>query len=369
MKVNYLVEGVVVDTSDPQQDGRIKVWCPAVDGERNDSTVANLPWIKLVSPYAGQTLDYPAGAEGAQTDGFMAYGFFAVPKMGATVVVGFLYGDTNKRVYMGSYWRDHGNRSLPTGRNRPDLGVTYPLSDTFDPVQPLLSNLNIQFNGNIDAPEARTRGAYERQVAQDKTIKDGAEGYQKSVTQADLDSQTICLTTPGRHSLIFQDNPENSRVRLKTASGHQVIMDDANERIYISTAKGKSWVELDQDGHIHVYAEDSLSLSTGGDLNMTAAGSVNIHAGKNLNLAAGGHGRIVACSDLSFTGDGGVNITSGAKFDILASGQILQTGSSIHLNGPTASAGPCADRPNLVPTHEPWTRPTSTTTRNKHWKK
>ena len=103
-------------------------------------------------------------------------------------------------------------------------------------------------------------------------VRDGSEGYQKNPYEygRDLSPQTVCFTTPGRHSLIFQDNPENGRVRIKTADGHQVILDDANERIYVSTCSGKSWFEMDRDGHIHAYGSESLSLSAGADINLIA---------------------------------------------------------------------------------------------------
>jgi hypothetical protein len=359
------VDGVVLDTSDPQQMARLKVWCPAIDGDNYN--VDTLPWTSYVSPLAGQTRNYPAGSNGKATRGLHSYGFWAVPKVGATVVVALLYGDVNRRFYLGSFFNDHGNRSLPTGRNRPDLAKA-PVSDTFDPVEPQTSNLNTQFSGNLDAPEARTRGAYERQVAQDKDIKDGTEGYQKGVLESGFDPQTYCFTTPGRHTILFQDNPSNSRLRLKTADGHQVIFDDANERIYISTNKGNTWLELDSDGHVHMYGAASVSIAAGGDINLTANGDVSISAGGNLNLNAVGYARLSACSDVSFSG-GTVNISSDGGFNILAAGDLLQTASNIHLNGPEATEAPCAAAPKVIPNHEPWERPTTNGKRNSNWKK
>lgn len=365
MRPTQLMEGVVVDTNDPQQMGRIKVWVPAIDGDLYN--IIDLPWATYVSPMAGQTRDFPAGPNGMKTSGFASYGWWSVPKNGSLVVVGFLYGDPNRRLYMGSYFRDHGNRSLPVGRNRPDLAKT-PISDTFDPIEPQTSNLKVQFGGKLDASEAKTRGCYERQVGQDKTEKDGTEGYQADVADPKrLESQTHVLSTPGRHALIFQDNPENGRIRLKTASGHQVILDDANERIYISTCKGASWVELDQDGRVHVYAADSMSISTGGDFNVTAVGNVRMDAGGDVDIQAGGAMKLAGCTSTNLSG-ATVNIESGGGFNILAAGTLLQTASAIHLNGPGAGKAECPTAPETIPTHEPWTRAASTATRGKNWK-
>lgn len=359
-----LIEGYVKDTNDPQQMGRLKVWCPAVDGDNYD--IDDLPWASYVTPWAGQVEDYPAGSNGAKTGGLHSYGFWAIPKLGATVIVALLYGDVNRRYYIGSVFDTHGNRSLPVGRNRSDYGPA-PVSDTFDPVEPQTNNLNDQFNGNLKAPQALTRGAYERSVAQDKDEKDGAEGYQKAMQGQGLDPQTYCISTPGRHSIIFQDNPAVGRVRFKTADGNQVILDDANERIYVSTAKGNSWFEMDKDGHVHVYGAASLSFTAGGDFNVTAAGDINFVAGGNVNIGAQGYARISACADASISG-GVVNIESGGVLNFLAAGNLMATGSKIHLNGQKAASAPCASNPPITPNHEPWERPPTPGTRGKNWK-
>jgi hypothetical protein len=366
-----LMEGIVVDNNDPQQAGRVKIWVPSLDGDLYD--IELLQWSVCVTPFAGQTRDYPAGPNGAKTSGLMSYGFWAVPKIGSLVIVGFLHGDPNRRMYLGSYFRDQGNRSLGTGRMRKDLAPT-PLSDTFEPVEPASTNLKEQFKGNLEASEAQTRGVYERMVAQDKTDKDGTEGYQQSLsTPTDeqgnpvLDPQTYLLSTPGRHTLIFQDNPTTGRIRLKTAAGHQIILDDANERIYVSTAKGKTWLELDQDGRVHLFGTDSISITTGADFNITAVGNLNFDVGGDVNIQAGGAMRLAGCKLTSLSGDG-LNLESGANLNLKAAAQILQTGSQIHLNGPGAAAAECPVKPSTVPEHEPWTRAATKGSRGPNWK-
>lgn len=360
-----LLEGVVVATDDPQQMGRVKVWCPAIDGDHY--TIDVIPWATYVSPLAGQVEDFPAGPTGVATGGFTSYGFWAVPKMGASVLIGLLYGDKNKRCFIGSMFGDHGNRSLPVGRNRPDFAPA-PVSDTFDPIEPQTNNLNIQFNGDLKSSQAQTRGAYERQVAQDQDLKDGTSGYQPAMQGKGLESQTFCWTTPGRHSLIMQDDPKTGRMRLKTAYGHQIIMDDVNERIYVSTAKGKSYFEMDVDGHIHAFADESYSVAAGGDINFTAGGSINLAAGTNLNLAAGGKAVISGCAGVHISGKV-INLDSGSSMNLLSKGSMLMTGSTINLNGPMkAAVADCAGAPTIVPGHEPWKRPTGSTTRNPNWK-
>jgi len=175
MNYSHIIEGVVVDTADPQEMGRLKVWCPSIDGD--DPNIDNLPWALYVSPLAGQAHNYPAG-NGAASVGPVSYGMWAIPKVGAQVIIAFLYGDYNQRVYMGSYFRDHGNRSLPVGRN---VSSDVPTSDSGDAIQPAASNLKAQFSNKLTASEAITRGVYERQVAQPADDKTPDEGYSNRV--------------------------------------------------------------------------------------------------------------------------------------------------------------------------------------------
>lgn len=365
----FVVEGVVVDTSDPQEMGRLRVWCPAIDGDVI-SDVETLPWASYLSPFAGQAYSYPGGG-GGTADGPMSYGFWAIPKIGAQVLVMFLYGDYNQRVYIGSVFREHGNRSLPVGRNDGAGNLT---TDSGGVIEPAASNLKAQF-GDLSSSIAQTRGAYERQAAQPADEKNSTEGYQTRAVPVEtkgvgeLESQTFCITTPGRHAILMQDNPANSRLRFKTAEGHQIIFDDANERIYLSVAGGQAYLEIDKDGHVHLFAAESVSIAAGGNLNLAASGSVNISAGTTLNLLAGGDARLTACGAFGVTG-AGVNITSGAAMNFLASGNLLATGSAIHLNGPSAAEAACATAPTIVPQHEPWEgRPASSSPRGPHWKK
>ena len=156
-------------------------------------------------------------------------------------------------------------------------------------------------------------------------------------------------------------------MRFKTADGHQIILDDANERIYISTCMGKSWVEMDRDGHIHVYGSESVSVSAGNDISLVAGKNVNISAGGSVNIASGADTLITACGDFSSAGNT-VFIESKGQLNLLAKDNIIQTGSLIHLNGPNADASKCAGSPSVIPNHEPWQRPASKSTRGPNWK-
>jgi phage gp45-like len=410
--IPFIMEGQVVDTADPDQMGRVKVWVTALDGE--DFDIDHLPWADYASPFMGFTVEYPGGNGSSTNTSHASYGFWAIPKLGSTVLVFCLNGDPTSRCFFASTVRLHRNRSLPAGRNTDPNGNPGPWGDAGDgkgnlnPIQPAFNNLRTQFNGKVTQSEAITRGTYERAVAQPKTDKDGTEGYSTSPADPSyLDPQTYCIVTPGRNAIIMQDNPKYSRMRLKTAEGHQIIFDDANERIYVSTSKGNSWVELDQDGHINIYGSDSISIRSGKDINffadnninLEAVNAVNIKADKsNISLNCGGTYQVLAAQNILLSacgifdvnatgtmhlttaaslearGNQGVAITGDSTIDLKAGGALTASASIINLNGPaarTATSATCAAQagsPSIVPGFEPWTRPASSAARGTNWK-
>lgn len=410
--IPYIMEGLVVSTADPDQMGRLKVWVPALDGEGFE--IEQLPWTEYASPFMGFTVEYPGGNGTSTNNSHTAYGFWAIPKVGASVLVFCLNSDPASRFYFASTPRLHRNRSLPTGRNADDSGRVGPFGDAGDgngnlePIEPAFSNLRDQFQDELTSSQAKTRGLYERQVAQAKNDKDGTEGYAKNPADTSyLDPQTYCIVTPGRHAIIMQDEPTNSRLRFKTAEGHQVIFDDANERIYVSTAKGKSWIELDLDGHVHVFGADSISLRSGKDINLFAdrdinfeatrdinvkadTGNVKFNVGKSFHLNTAENTILSACGIFDMNSEKSLKISANQSVDIRGRQDVAVTGDTsldlragksmkatavrIDLNGPdarTAVLSSCAElaaSPTIVPGHEPWTRPASSQARGKNWK-
>lgn len=397
----FIAEGYVVDTDDPDQMGRVKVWCPSIDGEH--FRISNLPWAEYASPFGGITTDFPAGRDGKVSQGHVAYGFWCVPKLNSIVAVFHINGNPNRRCYFASMMDLHRNRSLPGGRNvkpdpkKPKIG---PWTDTYEPLEPAYSNLREQFNNEIDTTVAVTRGSMERQVAQDRDNKDGNEGYAKYPLGPEgyKDPQSYCWVTPGHHFITMSDNPDNCRVRVKTCEGHQIIMDDTNERIYISTAKGKTWIELDEDGHIHIYGNKSISICAEDDINLTAGKNVNIKAGSDINIKSDASvkmssgnvdikaGEKLAASGCTVDVNGKTTRITGDSMDIKSKGLYAMEGSKVTVKtgtsptdydrdewivrgGPAAEAT-CAEEagePSIVPRHEPWGRPDNSS-RNKLFK-
>ena len=81
-QIPFIMEGIVLDTNDPDQMGRVRAWVPAIDGELYDKK--SLPWCEYASPFLGFTANYPGGNGTSDNHAHASYGFWAIPKMGAT---------------------------------------------------------------------------------------------------------------------------------------------------------------------------------------------------------------------------------------------------------------------------------------------
>lgn len=416
--------GTVVDTNDPQQQGRIRIICPSW-GETYTNDLVNIPWALHISQFAGTTEVGTRGSDLTQTQGPVAYGLWGVPKVGASAVVICVDGDPEHRVCLGCFHTQLAAHTMPHGRwmyeDHPSIDVAGdqrpfgPLSTTESPIEPLNTNMREAFsNKNEPNYEWRTRAAdytvssvdvdhlsstYSK-AADDKDVNwddwNSRQGYQSSrlapfqgtpLTERNLDSLVYALTSPGFHAVSLDDRQENCRIRVRTTSGHQIIMDDTNERIYISTAQGRNWIEMDQAGNIHMYTDNKLNVHALQEINFTSDKTIRFQSKEGIHFNTDGEMRFEAKQDVSmkfdknlrvhtsqqtlFLSDQAFSIKSGQDLylnadqavNILATGNIKNTGAQIHLNSASNVASPAlppneqpAMMTNMIPQHEPWAR-------------
>lgn len=185
--------------------------------------------------------------------------------------------------------------------------------------------------------------------------------------------------------------PYNEHFRIRTRTGHQILLHNSEDLIYIGNARGTTWIELTSNGKIDIYAEDSISIHSKNDFNFRADRDINIEAGRNINIKAtadfskeaetdeggfdsgrihieskhdyklviGATGKITTSKDLEIFTTGSNNLTAGATTNILSTAGHFETAAVIHMNGPAATpATPALSLPthNNIKTSssEPW---------------
>jgi hypothetical protein len=200
--------------------------------------------------------------------------------------------------------------------------------------------------------------------------------------------------------------PKDELIRIRTRTGHQLLMHNSEDLIYIGNSRGTTWIEMTSNGKIDIYAEDSVSVHTKTDFNFRADRDINIEAGRNINMKAtaqysegkiqdakeyesgriqiesafntniliGANGKIETRTykdadekdvdgqlDINVKGDGKIAVgtglephnfalnttgnnafTAGAATDILSGGNHTETAAQIHMNGPQAATAATA---------------------------
>jgi len=80
--------------------------------------------------------------------------------------------------------------------------------------------------------------------------------------------------------------PQNELTRIRTRTGHQILLHNSEDLIYIANSRGTAWIELTSDGKIDIHAQDSISVMSDNDINFTAERDFNVDAGRNVNIKA-----------------------------------------------------------------------------------
>ncbi len=409
---DIIAVGTVVNTNDPMQWGRLQIVVPAW-GDSWTHDVESMPWAMYVTPFGGQTEVGTRGAGISTTDGGISYGMWALPKVGAQVIVMSLDEDHQQRLFMGCIYDAFATHTMPNGRwmfedhpefkNKPASKPFGPFSSTENLIQPLAGNLSKAFNNTPDCKEWQTRAAdfsvsrldvsqlhNSKSKVQDDSSTDSGDGWKNtqgyqtsridptgktSLTDKNYDSQLYSWTTPGFHSISMNDRMDVCRMRFRTMSGHQIILDDTNERIYIATAQGNNWIELDQAGNIDMFTSNKVNIHAANEINMTSDKTIRMYAKEGIHMSSEDEIRIHADKDihvdtstlLHIKAEKDINIKTGANLmltsksttNINAGGTFLMTAPDIYQNGPTARKSDNAKLAfftNRIPTHEPFQR-------------
>lgn len=223
-------------------------------------------------------------------------------------------------------------------------------------------------------------------------MDDGDDQYQRKTPASEGPSEYADLLAGEKGTANI---PLSEYFRVRTRTGHQLLLHNSEDLIYIGNARGTAWVELTSNGKIDIYAADSISIHTENDLNIRADRDINFEAGRNINIKTDGTykdssgfdvGRIqiesfsdtnisigkdgkittVGNFDLNTTGNnkysaggdsdlksGGSNkFTAGGTTEIKSGGNITQTGAQIHLNGPEAAEAAEAAKVEKLSTHD-----------------
>jgi len=343
-KANALYIGKVKRTNDPQRMGRVQIFVKNFGGiEQNPNTWV---WCRMLSPFYGVTpgdLSVAGTSDWSKTQ--KSYGMWMPPPdLDTKVGVMFDQGDLSQGYIIGYPMDQYMNNMIP-GNPSSTLKKIDSESPDYDAqlVKLKVSNAPVtEYNKSnpdlkaIDATEKPLHPFVDILIDQG-LASDNIRGNTSSSARRETPSQVFGISTPGPvdffgqisdakqgnihgslmdkerrvtgransrqggHTFVMDDGTpqeslggriqgfhNNELIRLRTRTGHQIVMHDTDGLIYIGSANGKAWMEFTADGKIDIFAGDSVSVHTKTDFNFKADRDVNIEAGRNINMKAEG---------------------------------------------------------------------------------
>ena len=400
---------------------------PSSVGEQGETYV-----VKYLSPFAGVT---SVRYEGTNANDFndvqKSYGMWMVPPdIGATVMVIFIDGDPNQGYWIGCVQDVFQNHMTPGIAASQQTAITKEqekkYGTTFLPVAEFHKGSRKLENPNTERFAKPVHPFAERLVEQGLLL-DTIRGVTSSSARREVPSGVFGISTPGPldtspgakkgkigyagntqapvsrlggTTFVMDDgdvNGQNELVRIRTRTGHQILMHNSQDLIYIGNSKGTAWIEMTSNGKIDIYAHDSVSIHSEHDFNFRADRDINIEAGRNFNIKVGknmetnvtgyqyltvddhckisvrgaydktigDHAKVTVGGSFSLgsvgsikqategtfniSSEGNTNIGTAATLNLGANGNIVGSGSAIHWNGPAAAAPESADSADLPP--------------------
>jgi hypothetical protein len=427
-KSNGPYEAVVTSHLDGKYSGTLEVELLKSLNPSNDSkSESQRIQVKYLSPFYGVTSPDGVTKNADYASSQQSYGmWFIPPDVGNTVLVIFVEGNINKGYWIGCVQAENQNFMIPDGRaattytdtstNPTQIGKKLPvgeynkelllnvknLSDSTKNLKPINQQfVNILNNQGLledeirglttssarrEAPSmvfgvstpgpvdkrgsARGKGGryYSRLGGSSIVMDDGDDKFLRKTSAATGPSEYVSRSLfelEGDETI-----PHNELVRIRTRTGHQILLHNSEDLIYIGNARGTTWIEMTANGKLDIFAQDSVSIHTQTDFNFKADRDVNIEAGRNVNiksrsnfniesmanynLKVGANQNIVVGSVTNLHSGANINLDSGTQINMMNGLATAQSAQSISThNNPGESYGNIMKR---VPQHEPWSQ-------------
>ncbi len=382
--------GIVKHVLDPTRSGRLQVYLPHLGGDPENPN--NQVIVQYASPFSGHTSYQTSPNRDINTKFEFetvrhSYGmWFTPPDIGVRVLVIFEASNANN-----GYWIaclppvvEHNQLGSSGGVTKdkvlPDPQVNA-LLDGYQPdfvpvVEINAANLGSIANQHPFDTKKPPHRIQTKILAEQGLLADPDRGIDDASTIRETPSGAFGITTPGRtyvdqatddllqrvslnpnvdlskikekvdtgrkggHQFIMDDGDVNGfsrRMKLRTAAGNQIILDDTSGFIYIANSTGKVWLEFSNDGQVTWYAGADITIRTEGNLNIKVDGDMNTEVNGDYNLKVRGDIKTEAINreevltgnkDVDITGrydtnvTGNIDIETAAKYSLTATNEI-----------------------------------------------
>ena len=362
--------GRIVNNVDATRTGRLQVFIEQFATGQPSTNPETWRWVRYLPPFYGVTEKTSTSAGvGSYPGNQQSYGmWFTPPDIGTSVMCFFVEGDPDQGYYIGSVINDALNHMLPAiGAAKQSEYVTQNKTQaTYFAGAPQLPVTEINTaNEELDKnprffDQKKPVHSYQAAIFfQQGLANDPERGPIISNAQRESPSTVYGISTPGQpiynggldpntirqqlssgaispqdikilgrkggHTLVMDDGDlenNNALFRLRTAKGHQIMMNDSENFFYIVHANGQTWIELGQEGTVDIFSTNSVNVRTQGTINLHADKDINMFAGGNINMKSNAATNIGAVTTLQMASQGEMTIYGQSTVGIKADGAL-----------------------------------------------
>jgi len=379
--------GIVKDNVDPTKMGNLRVLIPSLTGsdEAADGSLYNCQYL---SPFYGAKSPNATTSSSPYdfNDSPHSYGMWMVPPdIDSKVMVIFVEGKVSQGYWFGCVQDPYTNHMIPGIAASTDTALgseegesTRGVAQKYGTNRVPVSEVNRTTWASASAAGIdklkKPIHPFADTLQSQGLIEDTVRGTTTSSARRESPSAVFGISTPGRineaekkfrlgptdakkegsatrgtgHTFVMDDGDDagdNQLIRLRTGSGHQLLMHDTKGVVYLANGSGNVWMEFSDDGRIDIYAKEGINIRSGGDMNFHSEKDINMYANKDFKIKAnqsvgkvsidGADVTTYASKDIvQFAEFGTYAVRSGLSIRTQAGGvQIHQAQGQVHLVG------------------------------------
>ena len=290
--LNGIYVGKIVKALSGDRSFRYSITIPSLNKAGGKNEVYECVWG---SPFAGGTNPSKTGKDVENADqAIKSYGFWGIPPdEGNSVLVAFADGSGKRGYIISCLFPDKLNHmvpGMPAGKSYSDPSMLMPVIEKNKVDEKITHNDAIRPLA-LDLAEG---------VVKQGLINDPLRGVGTSGARRANINEVYGMLTPGPkdpenpdtrlggHQFVMDDNVDSRMIRLRTAGGSQILLDDTEGFVYIINKKGNSWFELNQNGDVYIHSEGTIAMRAKGNFDLRADKNINIEAGQNIHMKAAG---------------------------------------------------------------------------------
>jgi len=342
----------VKDNRDAIRMGRLTVYIPELS-PRED---ADNQWITVnyCSPFGGSTDIKKNTTRNESGETQRSYGFWAVPPdLGNHVLVVFPNSDLSSGFWFGCVFQEQMNHMIPgiaastnvsnattsSGLPVEEYNKKSVISNLESPARPVFKPLTdgLQRQGllgdqnrGLSFSSARRTGDHGTSALD--SVREGHR-YQPALVYG--------WSSPRGASIVIDDGYNGERedevrtgemIRIRTRSGVQLLISEAEGYIYAINKNGSGWIEISPSGNIDLYGQ-TINARAELDINLRAGRNINIEAENNINVktVTGSYKEDIAINLDQFIGGEKRSTVSASRNEKIGGSAISESSGRMHL--------------------------------------